>query len=98
MTRPEDPRPLHRIIRKDSPPVLGRDGLEDVETIRRRGRHHTRNLSVPMHLLDVLLPLVDEQQLRGDDDPAIALVELFGSGLFLIGFDREIPERDRVIG
>lgn len=41
-------------------PSLGRNSLEDVETIRGRGRDHTRDLSVPVDFLDMLLPLVDE--------------------------------------
>jgi len=73
---------------------LGRDGFENVETVRRRGRYHTGNLRVPMNLFNMLLSLMDKQQLWGDDDPSVALVELFGSSLFLIGLDGQIPDRD----
>jgi len=47
-----------------------------------------------MNLFNMLLSLMNKQQLWGDDDPSVALVELFGSSLFLIGLDGQIPDRD----
>ena len=50
-----------------------------------------------MQLLDMLLSLMNEEELRRDDDPTIRLVELLGSGFLLIGFHGQIPDRDRVV-
>lgn len=51
-----------------------------------------------MYLLDILLPLMNEQQLRRHDHPSIHLRDLLGRSFLLIRFDREIPEGDGVVG
>ena len=46
--------------------------FENVESTDRRGDHHPRQLWVPVQLLDLLLALVDEEQLRGDSPNPLA--------------------------
>lgn len=41
--------------------ALARNSLEDIKRIGCRADNHTRDLGMPVQLLDILLTLVDEQ-------------------------------------
>ena len=46
--------------------------LEQMEGVPRGRSEHPRQLAVPVHLLDICLPLVDEEELRGDVAQVVA--------------------------
>jgi hypothetical protein len=52
---------------------------------------------VPVNLLDVLLALVDKQKLRGNLE-RLAVGAEGGGALLVVLLDREVPERDLVVG
>lgn len=81
---------------KSKKTALARNSLEHIKRIRRRADHHTRDLGVPMQLLDILLSLVDEQQLRWDGgDVAVCRGD---RRLVLIGLDGQVPQGELVVG
>lgn len=71
-----------------------REGAENVEAVERGADDDPRDLGVPVHLLDVLLTLVHEQQLRRH---VLEQVRLALRSLVLVQLDREIPQRDLVV-
>ena len=73
--------------------------LEHVETICSRRDHTSRYLRVPVNLLDILLTLVNEEQLRWDVlEPFPSCGQhLLRSSLVLILFNGQIPQCDLVI-
>jgi hypothetical protein len=72
-----------------------RDGFEDVKTIESSTNHGSRDLRVPMNLLNILLTLMNEEQLRWDG----LFVRTAGpiGRLIIILLDRKIPERHLVV-
>lgn len=75
---------------------LARDSLEDIKRIRRRADNHTRDLGMPMQLLDILLSLVDEQQLGWDGGDVFVCGRCDGC-LVLIGLDGQVPQGELVV-
>lgn len=80
------------LIKKNA---LARDSLEDIKRIRRRADNHTRDLGMPMQLLDILLSLVNEEQLGWDGGEVLVC----GSDgrLVLIGLDGQVPQGELVV-
>lgn len=79
--------------------LLGeRQRPKDVESVQRRRDDYSRDLRMPVNLLDLTLPLVDEQELSGDVLESFGLAGLLRRrSLVLVHFDGEIPQRDLVI-
>lgn len=73
-----------------------RDRFEDVEAIERRADDRSRYLRVPVDLLDVLLALVHEEQLRGDV-PSALWCRVHCTSLLVVLLDREVPECDLIV-
>lgn len=73
-----------------------RQRLENVEPVRRGRQDRSGQLRVPVHLLDVGLTLVAEQQLRRHVLEPIRIGA--GRPLVLVFLDRQVPQRDLVVG
>ena len=72
-----------------------RDRFEDVKAIVGSADDHARHLRMPVYLLNVLLTLVDEEQLRWHVAPALSRVHR--TRLLIVLLDRKIPKRDLVV-
>lgn len=77
--------------------VLARDCLERVERIACGRDDHSRDLWVPVELLDVLLSLVDEQELRRDLQWFAIGIERGGRCLIFIELDGQVPKGELVV-
>ena len=75
---------------------LDRDRLEKVEAIRRRRAEHTRDLGVPVHLLDIRRTVVAEKQLARHRLAIRSLGQLRGI-FFVVALDAQVPQRDLVV-
>ena len=72
------------------------EGAEDVEPVRGGRDDDAGRLRVPVHLLDVLLALVAEEELRRDVLEPVGVVAR--RALVLVLLDRKVPQRDLVVG
>lgn len=96
--------PQEKRHRLNPTPVIGlqnsdrRGGLEHVEPVRRGAHYHPRDLGVEVQLLDVRLPLVNEQQLRGEVlQPLRPLRPRRARRRLVVGFHGQIPHRQLVV-
>jgi hypothetical protein len=76
-------------------PRLDRDSFEDVKSVHRSGDNRPRNLRVPMRFFDVSLALMNEKKLRGDLLSGCS--GIFGSHLFIVKLDTQIPQSNLII-
>lgn len=77
-------------------PTSDRDGFENVEAVQRGADDRAGYLGVPVHLLDILLPLMHEEQLRGDVLAAFWRL-LHRPCLFVVLLYGKVPERNLII-
>jgi hypothetical protein len=74
------------------------NGLEGIEAVTGSRGEHSRDLRVPMKLLDVFLTLVDEQELRRDLKWLSIGVKSSRWSLIFVELDRQVPEGDLIVG